>query len=1095
MYIKQIVLCGFKSYRDRTVIYDLDPELNIIVGKNGSGKSNIFNAIRYVLGDVTANFRNSSIAQRGSEGYVELLFDNSDKRFLTIEGDVKIRRSVDNPKEYWLNDKQTPHKEVLDYLESAGFGRANPFYIVPQGKVAALVSATAKERLDLLFTASGLDLFERKKADAEKSLKRSEKNLRESEANLESMSGELRALAKDAQISADYEDAEQQCKLIYRQQLKNERTKVEQVLAECESSLSEYRQNQLDTQAELEEQQQAQLDTETELSKMNYRVDNLDAQLAFVEEDQDVEMEPYENSLAALETELNELKSQREEQKAKETELELEQKQVDVRLRDLQRKQANCSRFSSKAERDEWIRSELERDSSVEADYEHRIKELESVLSTELESPDTSEITRAQNKLEKAKQNAASEQSKLGDVQNELRQLQLERRKTQLRRDLLGEQLGQNDSDSLSSLETIQETVQDLGLSNKYYGPLASLINVNDLFLKAFEAVARSAMYYCVVEDAQTVQKISTELLKKDVGRVSFIPLQQISPKKSVELDESDKELATSLLSQVECSDKYRPAVELIIGNVLVCADLDSAWQFSRKYNVDAITMQGDSVSPHGALKGGFSHQGKSRLAEFNKLSELYKELNQSKSSLSDLEQKIVAAQQQLTKQHNLVLVEQQNATKIYGTLQEVRRKHASQDERYKAQQRERDAKQKELVLLQGDLESLRSSIEQLSGELELSFDEPLTAEELESLKELSDTKNELEQSRTEVNRKLREINSRIEHHKRRLWTAELQDSFEESQPERSGPSRTELETEKSSTLASVETLKDRLQQLALTVNNLKCREVSLKKKIRKTELRQERFLGLLSKNSSELNGLGRIDSDEYEETPNVELESLYNEYQLRMKNCGSVKPYAKEQYDKFNSDYEELQYNHEQILHELEDSQVMIEQLDAYKSKAVLKTWAQVKKVFKATFEHLSRGDSAELLVDGADPMKWEGLDITVSFAKHRQLRIEQLSGGQKALCALALLLSLQSSDPTPFYIFDEVDANLDAQYRSTLSATLSELSSKLGAQFICTTFHPELVRIANKVYGTAFNKGTSDASEISKELALTLVDNQPVA
>ncbi|KAF2213944.1 hypothetical protein CERZMDRAFT_90390 [Cercospora zeae-maydis SCOH1-5] len=119
-------------------------------------------------------------------------------------------------------------------------------------------------------------------------------------------------------------------------------------------------------------------------------------------------------------------------------------------------------------------------------------------------------------------------------------------------------------------------------------------------------------------------------------------------------------------------------------------------------------------------------------------------------------------------------------------------------------------------------------------------------------------------------------------------------------------------------------------------------------------------------------------------------------------------------------------------------------------------------------------------------------GIGISVSFnSKHNeQQRIQQLSGGQKSLCALALVFAIQASDPAPFYLFDEIDANLDAQYRTAVAQLLQE-SSQTG-QFICTTFRPEMLHVAEKCYGVSYLNKASSIDVVSKEQALDFVEGQ---
>jgi structural maintenance of chromosome 3 (chondroitin sulfate proteoglycan 6) len=121
-----------------------------------------------------------------------------------------------------------------------------------------------------------------------------------------------------------------------------------------------------------------------------------------------------------------------------------------------------------------------------------------------------------------------------------------------------------------------------------------------------------------------------------------------------------------------------------------------------------------------------------------------------------------------------------------------------------------------------------------------------------------------------------------------------------------------------------------------------------------------------------------------------------------------------------------------------------------------------------------------------------YTGVGISVSFnSKHdEQQRIQQLSGGQKSLCALALVFAIQQCDPAPFYLFDEIDANLDAQYRTAVAALLQQISQ--GGQFICTTFRPEMVHVAEKCYGVSYSNKTSSIGVVGRDAALDFVEGQ---
>lgn len=148
MYIKYVRIHGFKSYREKTVCGPLSPMHNSIVGYNGSGKSNFFAALRFVLSDSYSNMRPEERAKLLNEGagaavvqaYVEIVFDNSDHRLDNDKDEVTIKRQIGLKKdEYFVDQKHVTKQDIANMLETAGFSKSNPYYIVEQGKVSERV--------------------------------------------------------------------------------------------------------------------------------------------------------------------------------------------------------------------------------------------------------------------------------------------------------------------------------------------------------------------------------------------------------------------------------------------------------------------------------------------------------------------------------------------------------------------------------------------------------------------------------------------------------------------------------------------------------------------------------------------------------------------------------------------------------------------------------------------------------------------------------------------------------------------------------------------------------------------------------------------
>ncbi|RDX67918.1 Structural maintenance of chromosomes protein 3 [Mucuna pruriens] len=175
MYIKQVVIEGFKSYREQVATEPFSSKVNCVVGANGSGKTNFFHAIRFVLSDLFQNLRSDDRHALLHEGaghqvlsaFVEIVFDNSDNRIPVDKEEVRLRRTIGLKKdEYFLDGKHITKTEVMNLLESAGFSRSNPYYVVQQGKIASLTLMKDSERLDLLKEIGGTRVYEERRRES-----------------------------------------------------------------------------------------------------------------------------------------------------------------------------------------------------------------------------------------------------------------------------------------------------------------------------------------------------------------------------------------------------------------------------------------------------------------------------------------------------------------------------------------------------------------------------------------------------------------------------------------------------------------------------------------------------------------------------------------------------------------------------------------------------------------------------------------------------------------------------------------------------------------------------------------------------------------
>jgi len=264
---------------------------------------------------------------------------------------------------------------------------------------------------------------------------------------------------------------------------------------------------------------------------------------------------------------------------------------------------------------------------------------------------------------------------------------------------------------------------------------------------------------------------------------------------------------------------------------------------------------------------------------------------------------------------------------------------------------------------------------------------------------------------------------------------------------------------------------------------------------------------------------LGSLPADAFEKYKKSNVKQLWKKLEKcnsELKKYSHVNKKAMDQFVSFSEEKEKFIKRKDELDKAHESIEDLMEVLEQRKHEAILFTFKQVSHHFSEIFKQLVPSGKATLIMknDAVDSQEEEeslpfsqrssssqrsmkpideftGISIKISFTgkSAETLEMNQLSGGQKTLVALTLIFAIQKCDPAPFYLFDEIDQALDPQYRSAVSVMIHRLASK--AQFITTTFRPELLESADKFYGVQFKNKVSHILSITKEQAKDFVED----
>ncbi|KAJ7593277.1 RecF/RecN/SMC [Mycena floridula] len=1209
MHIKTLTIQGFKSYRDQTQIEPFSPGHNVVVGRNGSGKSNFFAAIRFVLSDAYTSMGREDRQALLHEGtgttstlsaFVEITFDNSTSRFPTGLPETVLRRTIGLKKdEYSLDKKSVSRADVMNLLESAGFSKSNPYYIVPQGRITALTNAKDHERLALLKEVAGTKVYETRRTEslrimAETQAKRAKivELLSYIETRLEELEEEKEELkeymttdrdrrcleyALHSRELAEVTAALSALEADHQQETHNSNMRREEY-ADRESEVRKLKAEIKEVGRRIEEVARERTDTLSEVEDLTRK--RTEAQLGIrdleeqgTQDDLLQELETAERELEIKQVNLENVKSKWEEACQKEAKARRQLEEQKEILAGLFAKKGRVKRFKSKAARDAFLNSEI---TSIESYLESQTLALSTTQGSITSSQTTLAGLSASIKQTGDKISASRDRGR--SIQEKVEELKKQREaKTEERRDLWreeskldvtvsraleevrsGEGAVGSDKDTSLALRAIDK----MGDLDGVYGPLYRLFEVDDhKYGTAVEGVAGNSLFHIVVDTDATAQTVLSSLLTQKAGRVTFMPLNRLKPKSTaLNIQDEDVVPIISTLSfsadhpnapnhsqakAFQANPLHAKALQQVFGRTCVCKDLPSAAVCIKAHpEVNTITIHGDRIDRRGALTGGYHDPRQSRLEAIRNLSTWRRKYEAEKAKAEDvkariqvLENEIGALTGEIVKKENEVKAIRDGRERLLGEGT--------------AMQTEKDEIEARILKLKADeadltteMEGLEAKMRAFRKELKTPLNADLSAQELEMLESVpleietltatlaqyTSERLQIEGRRNTIDVEVKEgLGRRVGVLKAKAMaigeTETDRGSLDTKKAElrtleraiQSAKKRTEAaEKESEETTAKLSNLQKALEKVQ-AIQSTDSQAISKTQKTAERYLAKRQMLvGRKEECMRNVRDLGVLPEEAFEKYMEERIDKLVKALHRTneaLKKYGHVNKKAHEQYANFGKQRDGLIARREDLDRAAESIEELVEVLDQRKDEAIERTFRQVASHFEEVFEKLVPAGRGQLVIqrrvdqDEAPEVEDEetqttsidsytGIAIKVSFNSKSDegLRIQQLSGGQKSLVALATVFAIQKCDPAPFYLFDEIDANLDAQYRTAVAAMIKSLSST--GQFITTTFRPEMLVSADKFYGVLFNnQKVSSIRAIRREEAMEFVDQEAQA
>ncbi|KAG2449553.1 hypothetical protein HYH02_005087 [Chlamydomonas schloesseri] len=1203
MYIKQVLIEGFKSYKDQTSTDEFDPKINVVVGANGSGKSNFFHAIRFVLNDAFINIRGEERLQllhegaghRVSSAWVEVVFDNTDGRFPIDRSEVRLRRTINAKKdEYTLDKKHINKSEVSSLLESAGFSKSNPYYIVQQGKITAMAAMSDAQRMELLKEIGGTRVYEERRKESLRVMQETESRKQQILSMLSEIEDKLRELDAERAELVEYQELDRRRRCLQYTLFDKELAKATTDSARMEREAARLREavgsastDQERTAAEgkeLERQVKAleaeygvaqgqtrelqarRKDLMVQVSKQEVDIQELERRVRRAESREQSsrsEMAALQKDLEAEQAKLRQLQQAAATAEAEWSDLESRIKEAETRLAVLYRKQG-ASVYRSREERDAELKKQL-------VANEHK-------LATKKQSRErTQEEYRAHN------EQLMELSQTIGDLDAEVRALEgqvvdadkahaeghaarvklLDDRKAKQREEEYAEQGLRTARDEMRAAQSaydkcmpndVRKGIQGLdALRQRYgvdmngvHGAIIEHIRIPEVFYVAVDTIAGNHLFDVLVENEDVAARLIRGLHQHNLGRATFVPLNRVGDMPDPQLPTEWGQDVVSLYRKINTDARFKPAMRDLFGQALLCKNKDVATEVCRTNDkFDCVTLEGEKFGRRGNISGGFAPTNRARLT-------VYENLMKAREQVGAAERKVQEVMTEVTRLQTAVEAasSQQESlemarTKLRANMRDKKLDLKRIREEEAELRRRVDAAERTLATYETEIGHIEREVSGLRRELASDMSNTLSTAEQNEVKSLNlakarmqDQRRGLAQERDAAQAAVQACEAHITGVLRRregtiqealatddaandkaalsLKQADLEAARRSMEEAKQAAGRSERRAEE--VRGRLDELQRQRDALRDEVGKREAAVADSAKALEGLDHKREVAAAKAADYERKIRELGTLPQEAfdkaYRDRSIKDLMRALEEVNAGLQRFAGVNRKALDQYVDFSNQREELGSRLKEQQASESKIKELISALDMRKDEAIERTFKGVAKNFREVFADLVPGGAGELVMiraagravaaaegeedeggglgpssGGGGTEKYSGVKVKVRFAGAGEaVSMRALSGGQKTLVALALIFAIQRCDPAPFYLFDEIDAALDPQYRTTVAAMLRRQAHDPTnpAQFIVTTFHPQIVSEADRLFGVAHTNRISRVYAIQREDAL---------
>ena len=1171
-------MLGFKSFADYQSIEFVDG-INAIVGPNGCGKSNVADAVRWVLGEQSSKILRGTCMQdvifKGTEKRkglsfceVSLYFDNTNKIFNSDYEEIVITRKLykNGDCEYFLNKASCRLRDIQDILYDSGVGKTG-YSIIAQGMVDKIINSKPEERRVVFEDAAGISKFKVKKVEAERRLERTQDNLNQINLVIGEIDRQLKPLKAQSDTAKIYLELKEKLKLLevnaYIYQYDYASVNKEQILAkiqglveeinyktaELEKATSNYNNtfnsiNNIDrTISELKdkilyltveiEKRTGAVNVEREKcralkndeSRLNLQIESLNTDLQkMTEQRQNAEtsLNNKQNTLITLKHELmdteDKYKNVVEELKAGEDEAQESQRQLFDALAKLGDVKAQISALEVEKENyTQNLNTYNEESDNLNMQF-HDISAEETKVFNDLQLAKSEK-----DQIEQDLTNKMREQNEMlaniKSMENKIYELNSNILSLEQKQNLLTEMAKEYDGYNGSVKRLLLDAEKNAELRDKIVGVVASLISVPEKYQTAVEMSLGSAVQNIVTHTDTFAKDLIKYLKMKEYGRVTFLPLNTIKPRyfdgqfRGLLNADGAIGLACDLISY---DPKIKNVISNLLGTTLIVDNINNAVTIAMRsnYSFRIVTLDGDIINPQGSITGGSKKSTVTNLlsrdAEIANTKQLIEKLSQNKADLSSEYDKLVENHKKLTDEiANLttslheVEVNSATLTQVYSKLNSDLRQN--EDNRNK-------------VL--ANISKAKSMLESIDNKLNELKDSNIAVSNIEqvSFAELKQKRDEyvdiITNSRVQIASTEQEINSLIETIDRLKSQIDISQSSLQSATTQLNAVTSELSTISDVIKQSSEQIDSspehiQLNEVKARLNNIEEEKLAMSTSLRDYDEQKLRFSEELHKIQDKKYqqdlALTKIDTDieamqervwtEYELTYNTALAYKQDMFDLKagmqeiskvkkeINALGNVNVNAIEDYKALEERFGTMYSQAQDLIKAEDDLKKVIKELSEEMSTRFISEFNKINTNFGIVFKELFGGGTAKLQLIDSDNVLEAGVDIVAEPPEKKLSNITLLSGGEKALVAIAILFAIIRLRPIPFCLLDEIEAPLDEANVTRFAEYIRKYCHE--TQFVVITHKKPTMEHADVLFGV-----TMEEKGVSKIVSVKLSD-----